>query len=174
MKARRSVFPLSVIRPLAGVGLCAAVAALFAFDWPVGPAQAQGRDQPYWAAIQYDEVNMRVGPSKEYPIDWVYTRKGLPVQVVRVREGWRLIRDHEGTQGWVAESQLERERQALVIGEGIVDLRASPDAGSALNWRAEPGVVGALVRCRSNWCEIDVGGRAGWVEAARLWGAGEL
>lgn len=55
------------------------------------PADAQQREVPYWATIKPDELNMRVGPSTEYKIDWVYRRAGLPIKVVRVAEGWRLI-----------------------------------------------------------------------------------
>ncbi|MBD2841688.1 SH3 domain-containing protein [Erythrobacter rubeus] len=140
---------------------------------PVCSASAQQREVPYWASLRYDEVRMRVGPSQEYPIDWVYKRRGLPVKVVRVRESWRLVEDPEGEQGWIARSQLTPERGFLVIGNGLVDLREAPDAASALQWRAEPGVVGKLLRCRENWCEIDVSGRTGWVVQDRLWGAGE-
>lgn len=136
-------------------------------------AGAQNRETPYWASLRYDEVRMRVGPSQEYPIEWVYRRKGLPVKVVRVREGWRLVEDPEGERGWIARSQLDPARGALVIGKGLVDMRAAPDPASALRWRAEPGVVGKLLDCERKWCEIDVGGRTGWVPKARLWGAGE-
>jgi len=135
--------------------------------------QAQTREAPYWATLRFDEVRMRVGPSQEYPIEWVYKRQGLPVRVVRVREAWRLVQDHEGTQGWVARSQLNPKLGAMVIGEGLAELRAGPSAGSALRWRAEPGVVAELLRCRQGFCEIDVAGRTGWVDADRLWGAGE-
>ena len=137
------------------------------------PARAQLRDVPYWAAIRFDEVNMRVGPSQEYPIEWVYRRQGLPVKVVRVRESWRLVEDPDGDRGWIASSQLTPTRGALVIGEGLADMRDSADPASPLRWRAEPGVVGKLLRCRNGWCEIDVAGRTGWVVEERLWGAGE-
>lgn len=140
----------------------------------VSPAGAQDRETPYWAALRFDEVNLRVGPSREYRIDWVYQRKGLPVKVVRIREGWRLVEDSEGTLGWVSESQLTRSRGALVVGKSPADMREGPDPASGLRWRAEPGVVGKLLRCREAWCEIDVGGRTGWVRAERLWGAQEL
>lgn len=137
-------------------------------------ASAQDRETPYWASLRYDEVRMRVGPSQEYPIEWVYKRKGLPVKVVRVREAWRLVEDPEGERGWIARSQLDPDRGALVIGEGLVDMRASPDPASALQWRAEPGVVGKLLRCEDSWCEIDVEGRSGWVLQERLWGAEDI
>jgi SH3-like domain-containing protein len=137
-------------------------------------AWAQDREVPYWATLRFDEVNMRVGPSRDYPIDWVYKRKGLPVKVVRLREGWRLVEDHEGTQGWIAASQLSPTLGALIVGEGLAELREEPEAGSPLRWRAQPGVVGELLRCREDYCEIDVKGRSGWVAQDRLWGVGEM
>ncbi|MEM6856351.1 MAG: SH3 domain-containing protein [Pseudomonadota bacterium] len=136
--------------------------------------QAQTRQAPYWVSLKFDEVRMRVGPSQEYPIEWLYKREGLPMKVVRVREGWRLVQDPDGAQGWIAGSQLTDTRTALVVGEGLLTLREEPTATSKLRWRAQPGVVGRLLRCQDAWCEIDVTGRTGWVEAARLWGDEEL
>lgn len=137
------------------------------------PAASQGREVPYWATLRATEVNMRVGPSEAFPIEWVYRRVGLPVKVVRVREGWRLVQDPDGERGWIAARLLNPERGAIVIGEGLANLREAPGAGSRVLWRAEPGVVGRLGRCDDGECELDVGGRKGWVSAARLWGAGE-
>lgn len=138
------------------------------------PLAAQDRALPYWASLRYDEVRMRVGPSEEYPIEWVYKRKGLPVKVVRMREGWRLVEDPEGAQGWIASSQLNPARAVLVTGDGLAEIRAEGASTSALKWRAQPGVVAALLRCREAWCEVDVAGRKGWVARARLWGAETL
>lgn len=153
-------------RVFAVIGLC----LLMAFTIVCDPAQAQERAVPYWAALRYEQVNMRVGPSREYPVEWVYKRKGMPVKVVRVREGWRLVQDMEGEQGWVAASQLTPDRGVIITGKGLADLRSEPSATSALRWRAEPGVVARYQRCRDGWCEIDVEGRKGWVPAERLWG----
>ena len=161
---------MNALRNIAFLGLSLVLATLVA----TSGVSAQDRETPYWATLRFDEVNMRVGPSQEYPIDWVYKRKGLPVKVVRLREGWRLVQDHEGTQGWVASSQLSPSLGALIIGEGNAELRESPDAGSAVRWRAEPGVVADLMRCRDDYCEVDVAGRSGWVLRERIWGAGEM
>ncbi|MDA9918499.1 SH3 domain-containing protein [Erythrobacter sp.] len=150
-----------------------ALAALLAVSFGSVPLQAQDRETPYWASLRYDEVRMRVGPSNEYKIDWVYRRKGMPVKVIRLREGWRLVQDPEGGQGWIASSQLTLNRGVLVTGEGLVDLRASPGSNTALRWRAEPGVVAKLIECGEGWCQIDVTGRTGWVPEDRIWGEGE-
>ncbi|NQX94969.1 MAG: hypothetical protein HRT64_08645 [Erythrobacter sp.] len=138
------------------------------------PASAQNEEPPYWASLRYDETNMRVGPSREYPIDWVYRRKGLPLRVLRSRDEWDLVEEPDGTKGWISGSQLSRARSAIVTGEEPVDLRDEPQPNGAMLWRAEPGVVASLLRCRDEWCEIDIEGRAGWVEAERLWGDEEI
>lgn len=137
------------------------------------PASAQQREVPYWATIRATELYMRKGPSPDFKIDWVYKRPGLPLKVIRVAQGWRLVVDPDGAQGWVSASLLSPDRGAVVVGEGLAALRAEPNQGAQLRWNAEPGVVGKLGDCDLGWCQFDVGGRKGWVRADRLWGAGE-
>ncbi|NVE93939.1 hypothetical protein HUO12_03405 [Altererythrobacter sp. JGD-16] len=134
---------------------------------------AQTQETPYWASLRVSEVNMRVGPSMDYRIDWVYKRQGLPVRVLRVMEGWRLVQDPDGTQGWVSQRMLTRSRGALVIGEGVAALRERPDEDSTVRWNLEPGVVGKLGDCQQDWCELNVDGRTGFIKVSRLFGAGE-
>ena len=137
------------------------------------PVAAQDRDVPYWASIRASELNMRVGPSADYRIDWVYKRKGLPVKVIRLKDGWRLIQDPDGAQGWVVARLLTPERTAIVIGYGLTEMRADASSSAQLRWKVEPGVSGKLLECDAGWCRLDVDGRRGWVPAERLWGAGE-
>lgn len=137
------------------------------------PAAAQDREVPYWASIRGEQVNMRVGPSERFKIDWVYKRKGLPLKVVRLKDGWRLVRDHDGTQGWIISRLLDPQRTAMVMRGDPVAIRAEPRADSQLRWRAEAGVIGKLGTCRAGWCAFDADGRSGWVREERLWGAGE-
>lgn len=137
------------------------------------PAVAQDREVPYWATLRAEEVNMRVGPSEAYPIEWVYRRPGLPVKVVRVNQGWRLVEDPDGERGWIVARLLDPDRGAIVVGDGLAEMRAAPEASAKVLWRAEPGVTGELGDCEADWCELDVAGREGWVRAERLWGAGE-
>ena len=136
-------------------------------------AAAQDREVPYWAALRAGEVNMRVGPSEDFPIEWVYRRQGLPVKVLRVMQGWRLVEDPDGARGWIIARLLTPDRGALVVGKGLAVLRETADSGARVLWRAEPGVVGALGDCDAGWCELAVGARKGWVRAERLWGDGE-
>src|SRR4051794_30613505 len=134
---------------------------------------AQDREVPYWASLRAGEVNMRVGPSESYPIAWTYHRASLPVKVVRLYQGWRLVRDQDGAQGWIVARLLNPARSAVVIGKGLAPMRAEADGDATLRWKLEPGVVGKLRECDSGWCELEVEGRKGWVEQRRLWGAGD-
>jgi SH3-like domain-containing protein len=38
---------------------------------------------PRFAALRSDQVNLRAGPGDRYPIEWVFTRKELPVEIVQ-------------------------------------------------------------------------------------------
>jgi len=136
-------------------------------------APAQESKVPYWASISAPEVYMRVGPSRNYPVEWVYAREGLPVKVLRVNQGWRYVEDPDGARGWMFSAMLSRKRGATVGGDTLAPIRAQPDETSALKWNAEPGVVGAIGECAGGWCEFEAGGRAGWMPAARLWGVGD-
>lgn len=137
------------------------------------PACAQDREVPYWATIRgsASELNMRVGPSADYPISWVYKRPGLPVKVLRVHESWRLVQDPSGTKGWVASRLLSPDRGAIVTGGRPAPMRDGPAANAPLKWFMEAGVVGKLGDCMAGWCEFTVGPRAGWLQQKRLWGA---
>ena len=137
------------------------------------PASSQQRETPYWASLRSSVINMRVGPSSDYRIAWVYRRPGLPVKVLRVMEGWRFIEDPDGTRGWVASRLLSADRGAIVVGDNLTGMRDDPQSDSQLKWRVEPGVVGALGDCEDGWCEVSIGKRRGWILQNRLWGPGE-
>lgn len=156
----------------ASIALAVAVVASVSAVLMHSPGTAQENEAPYWATIRTTELNMRAGPAKEYPIRWVYKRKGLPLKVIRVHEGWRLVRDPDGVEGWMTANLLSRTRGALVIGSGLAAMRDNPSASGELKWNLEPGVVGKLGDCESGWCEFEVGGRSGYVRQDRLWGAG--
>lgn len=136
-------------------------------------AAAQDREVPYWATIKAETLNMRAGPGRDFPVRWVYRREGLPLKVVRVHEGWRLVRDPAGDEGWVTANLLSADRGALVTGEDLAAIRDKPIGSSRLKWNVEPGVVVALGKCEAGWCAIDAQGHRGFMQAARLWGAGE-
>ncbi len=146
--------------------------ALLAMVFASAPAAAQDRETPYWASISASQARMRTGPGTNFPTSWLYRRSGLPVRVVEVYRNWRKIEDPDGTQGWMLVNLLSSDRTAMIEGD-IRPMRAAPEPGSRIRYRAEPGVVGRIRNCRRGWCEFDVRGRVGYVEAAHLYGVAE-
>lgn len=134
-------------------------------------ARAQDKKPPYWASIVPSQARIRTGPGRNFPAIWQYQRAGLPVKVIAIFPSWRKIEDPDGAQGWMQANMLTDERTGMVTG-GVQPLRAKPDASAAIVWRAETGVVGKLRSCSSGWCDFDVKGRRGWIEASHLWGVG--
>lgn len=132
-------------------------------------AGAQDKTPPYWASIVPSKARIRTGPGRNFPAVWLYQRAGLPVKVIATFPSWRKIQDPDGEQGWMQSNMLSEERTGMVIG-GVREMRAKPEAGAAIVWRAEAGVVGRLRKCQGGWCDFDVKGRRGWIEAAALWG----
>jgi SH3-like domain-containing protein len=148
-------------------------AALLLAATALSPTTAQAqppRETPYMASIASGRAMMRTGPGQTYPGTWLYTRRDLPIRVLRVYHDWREIVDPGGTRGWMLVSLLSDVRTGIVVGEGLAELRASPDAASAVRFRAEVNVVGRISRCASNWCYFDVHGRGGYIRTDRLWG----
>ncbi len=135
------------------------------------PAAAQAEKKvPYWASLDEDEARMRTGPSTDFPVKWVYKRKSLPVKVVAVSSVWRKIQDPDGDQGWMHVRLLNPRRTAVVTGTSAGALRDEPAATSRIAWRVEPGVVGRIDDCQKGWCRFDNAGRAGYIEADKLFG----
>lgn len=149
------------------------LAALLILLGLAAPAFAEDSETPYWASMRASEINMRAGPGEDYRISWVYHRPDLPLKVLRIKEGWRLVQDPAGAQGWVLARFLTRRRSAIVQGKGLADMREGSAASSKLLWRVEPGVVGLLGDCADGWCAFSIGPRKGYLLQDRLWGAGE-
>ena len=124
---------------------------------------------PRFVSLRSDQVNLRVGPGENYPIEWVLTRKEMPVEIIKEFEHWRMIHDWQGTKGWVHERMVSGKRTVAVKG-GIRALHRLPDPASQIVARAEPGVFAHLIECRGAWCRIEVAGISGWLLRGDVWG----
>ena len=146
---------------------------LFALLMPVAARTAEeegGLKVPRFVSLHSDKVNLRTGPGRRYPIEWVLTRKDMPVEVTGQFEHWRRIRAWDGTKGWVQEHMVAGKRFVVVDKGGDRPLYRQPDPGSGVLARAEPGVVARLAECRGAWCRVETPDISGWIRRADLWG----
>ena len=129
-----------------------------------------GLPVPRFASLKPEEVNVRTGPGTRYPIQWVYHRAGMPVEVVEEYDLWRKIRDVEGTSGWVHKTMLEGKRSVIIKGKEAHIVRIEPEPKAKPILKAEPMVAARLMECQPEWCRIQISGRKGWIEKQYLWG----
>ena len=140
-------------------------------------ATGSGLTVPRFVSLKSDKVNVRRGPSTDQAIVWVFSRAGLPVEVIAEFENWRRVRDSEGADGWVYHSLLSGRRTVLISpwskgqeSQVSIPLHETSSAGSDVVAQLRPGVIGDVVRCDGKWCKLSVGNYTGYVQQDRLWG----
>lgn len=131
---------------------------------------------PRFISLLSDEVNMRVGPGFQYPIEWTYHRKGLPIEVEREFDVWRLVRAPDGGRGWVHEATVSGIRTFIIVG-GTHDLLRAPEDDAPVVAVLQKGVIGTIRHCKAedDWCAVRVADHRGYLPREDFWGtfAGE-
>ncbi len=84
---------------------------------------------PRYVSLKAGEANARRGPSLSHKIDWVYKRRGVPLEIYAEYENWRRVRDYEGAGGWIHYSLLSGVRTVLIT-QDSTSFRARPGRGS--------------------------------------------
>ena len=128
---------------------------------------------PRFMSLNNDPVNMREGPGRTDELMWIYHRRDLPVEVLRERDGWRLVRDSENVRGWISAIALSARRTFVVQGADR-PLRSRSDDTAPPVAILKPGVVGRIRSCvpASPWCEAETQGYRGYLKRDDVWGVG--
>lgn len=145
-------------------------------DAQKGPVS--GLPLPRFVSLKADEVNLRAGPGKDYPTQWVFRRAGLPVEIIKEYESWREVRDAEGVTGWVSQTLLSGRRTAQVLPWDVkpgtappkLELKADDSERATATALIEAGVIANLQSCDSRWCYVTVETFKGYVAQSKLWG----
>ena len=125
--------------------------------------------EEYFLTLRNEEVNLRQGPSFEYPIKIFYKKKYLPVLVQDKYSNFRKIRDHENNSGWIHVSQLSKKKAAINIDEKTIVFK-NPTIYSKPLVILKKGKLCLIIKCKNEWCKIDVKKYTGWVRKKNLWG----
>jgi SH3-like domain-containing protein len=125
---------------------------------------------PRYVSLNVEKANIRRGPGLSHRIDWVFLRRGQPLQVVAEHGHWRKVRDADDAGGWVHHTMLRGARTAVVTAAPDAALRRDPAPDAPPVARAETGVIGAVDACVALWCRFEADGVSGWVQKADVWG----
>jgi len=124
---------------------------------------------PRFVSLKSDEANIRRGPAKRFPIDWVYVKPHTPLEIIAEHDVWRKVRDIQGDEGWVHSAMLSGRRTAIVSKHNSI-FRKYKEPTSHGKARLEQGVQLMIEKCNPSYCKASIDGVKGWVEKANLWG----
>ena len=120
-------------------------------------------------SLKNNEVNLRQGPSFEYPIKLIYKKKYLPVIILDKSGPWRNIKDFENNTGWIHVVLLSKKKTAINIKNNSV-LYKKPTIYSKPIAKLEVGRLMLIKKCKVKWCKITSGNFNGWIYKNSLWG----
>ena len=125
--------------------------------------------EEYFLTLRNEKVNLRQGPSFDYPVKIFYNKKFLPVLIQDKSDNFRKIRDHENNTGWVHISQLSKKKAAITIDDDVLVFN-KPSIYSIPKVILKKGRLCKIRKCKNEWCYINVDKFKGWVKKHSLWG----
>ena len=126
-------------------------------------------NEEYFLTLRNEKVNLRQGPSFDYPVKIFYKKKYLPVLVQDSSYNFRKIRDHENNSGWIHISQLSKKKAAIVISESEIMFKSSTIFSNPIAILKKGRFV-KIRKCKELWCKVETNDYKGWIKKDSLWG----
>ena len=71
-------------------------------------------------SLKKNKVNVRYGPSFEFPIKYVYKKIDFPIKQIDKKENFRRIIDIKNNSGWIHISQLKKINSVITLKDKIM------------------------------------------------------
>ena len=121
--------------------------------------------------LKNNKVNVRYGPSFDYPIKYIYKKISLPVQLIDKKENFRRIVDHKKNTGWIHISQLKKSKSLITTSVKI--LFKKPTKYSKPIAKLDTGRLLLIQKCEKKWCNVKTEKFSGWIDKNNIWGSVE-
>ena len=126
-------------------------------------------NEEYFLTLRNEKVNLRQGPSFDYPVKIFYKKKYLPVLIQDSSSNFRKVRDHENNSGWIHISQLSKKKAAITVDDDLVLFSNSTIYSNPIAILKKGRLV-RVNKCKDEWCKIYTGEFKGWLQKKSLWG----
>ena len=120
----------------------------------------------FFLMLKNNEVNVRYGPSFEYPIKFIYKKKFLPLKIVDKKENFRKVLDHKKNSGWIHISQLTKSKSSIAINDTNMFKKSSKFSKPVA--KVEKGRLLMIKKCEKDWCKVETKEFSGWIEIKYL------
>ena len=129
---------------------------------------AVAEQKNYFLMLKNSKVNVRYGPSFDYPVKFFYKKINLPIKVIDKKENFRRIIDHKKNSGWIHISQLKKANSLVVLEDKIIFSKNSKFSRPL--FKLEKGRLVILKKCIYDWCKIKSDNYTGWLNTKNSWG----
>ena len=119
-------------------------------------------------SLKKNKVNVRYGPSFDFPIKYIYKKINLPIKQIDKKENFRRIIDYKKNSGWIHVSQLKKVNSVITQENKILFKKPSIFSKPIAN--IKKGRLLLIKRCEDKWCKVKTEIFEGWVNKKNLWG----
>ncbi len=119
-------------------------------------------------SLKKNKVNVRYGPSFDFPVKYIYKKINLPIKQIDKKENFRRIIDYKKNSGWIHISQLKKVNSVITTKDKILFKKPTIFSKPIVNIRE--GRLLIIQKCEKNWCKVKTKDFKGWVDKKNLWG----
>ena len=132
-----------------------------------------GLEIPRYVSLKSDDANIRVGPSKNYPIEIKYIKKNYPLKVLDEYEEWRKVEDFNRNIGWIHKSLITGTRTGIILSKENKNIELLNTLDGKVIGEIGKGNIVYLEKCKIDWCLVSSGYFEGWMKKKYIWGVKE-
>ena len=132
-----------------------------------------GLEIPRYVSLKSNDANIRVGPSKNYPIEIKYIKKNYPLKVLEEYEDWRKVEDFKKNIGWIHKSLISGNRTGIVLSNDNKTIKLLNTLEGNIIGEIGKGNIVFLEKCKIDWCLVSSGNYKGWIDKKYIWGIKE-
>ena len=132
-----------------------------------------GLEIPRYISLKSNDANIRVGPSKNYPIEIKYIKKNYPLKVLEEYEDWRKVEDFQKNFGWIHKSLISGTRTGIVLSNDNKTKRLLNTLNGNVIGEIGKGNIVFLKKCKIDMCLVSFGDYRGWIDKKNIWGIKE-
>ena len=129
-------------------------------------SSAQGNE--IFLSLKKNKVNVRYGPSFEFPVKYIYKKINLPIKQIDRKENFRRIIDLKNNSGWIHVSQLKKINSVIILEDKIIF--SKPSVFSKPLAKIKKGRLLVVQKCENDWCNVRSENIKGWINNKNLWG----
>ena len=132
-----------------------------------------GLEIPRYISLKSNDANIRIGPSKNYPIEIKYIKKNYPLKVLEEYEDWRKVEDFQKNFGWIHKSLISGIRTGIVLSNDNKTIKLLNTLNGNVIGEIGSGNIVFLEKCKIDWCLVSFGNYRGWIDKKNIWGIKE-